>query len=150
METDRDGDPIESALISWVRKLLDQPDDATERGLSLSAALGSLLERHLAADTQWSRYAWIDDAEPSSIVKVGPSSVAMTGLATIVDGKRWSLQPFEAVLRIDDNATSLEAYRLSLGDPSVELHAIPYGAKPPKHWPELSAWRFTFPHGDVP
>ena len=56
---------------------------------------------------------------------------------------------FKDVLRLDDAAMSLEAYRLSLGDPAVDVHAVPVGSATPRHCPQLSECSYTFLRGEV-
>jgi len=135
---------IERMVVDALSSILDRsaPDAAPEP--MLAEALGALFERHLVDEESWSRYAWIDDAQPHSTACPDASTVVMAGIATIVDGKRWSIQPFRAVFRLDPSRSRLEAFRLSLGDATADLHAVAYGSKQPRNWPDVPEWKFTF------
>lgn len=135
-------DRVERVIVDALSSFLD--GSAAEPIPMLADALGRLFQRLLADEKGWSRFAWIDDAQPESMTRVDGSTVSLAGLATIVDGKRWSSQPFQAVLRLDPSRSRLDAFRLFLGDARSEMHAVPYGAKRPNNWPNVPDWIFTF------
>lgn len=147
MPSSRDG--IEAILASRVAAILAGGDPAVEDTPPIASLLGRLLERALEGEHTWSRYAWIDDADPLVREQTGPREVSLTGVATVVDGDRWSLQPFRAMMRLDGSRTRIESYRLCLGDPDLDLHAIPVGSRVPRHWPGLATWRYDFARPEV-
>ena len=112
----------------------------------LAPALAGLFERLLADQEGWSRYWWIDDANPESMEQRAGATVEMAGTLTLGDERRQWIQPFHSIFRLDESGTRLDAYRVRLGDTAVAMDAIPFGARRPMHWPEVDAWAFSFDH----
>jgi len=138
-----EADRVERVVVEGLSTFLDRSASDVTPIPMIAEALGRLFERFLADENGWPRFASIDDVEPQSTTRVYGSSVAMAGRATIVDREGRSTQPFKAVFRLDPSRHRLEAFRLSFGDATSEMHAVPYGARPPSAWPEVSDWMFT-------
>ena len=142
-----EADDVERAIADGLLPFLDGSPSSEKTIPLLASALGRLFERFLAGEEGWSRFAWIDEAQPEAMTRLDSSTMAMAGLATIVDGKRWSSQPFQAVLRLDPSRSRLDAFRLTLGDARSDLYAVPYGAQSPNDWPNVPEWTFSFNRG---
>jgi len=139
-------DRVEHLIAHGLSSFLDGSVPDGEPIPMLAAALAALFERLLADQEGWSRYWWIDDANPESMERRARLKVEMAGTLTLGDERRQSIQPFLAIFRLDGSRTRLDAYRVRLGDAAGAMDAIPYGARRPKHWPEVDGWAFTFDH----
>jgi hypothetical protein len=135
-------DQLEATIAALVSKLRANPEHPPDE--LVSAPLARLYDRLLADEDGWSRFAWIDDAMPSSVQHLADGVSAISGLATVVDGDRWSLVPFHATLRVDSAGHFVDAYRLCIGDPTRNVRSVQLGSKPPPDWPELDNWAYTF------
>lgn len=136
-------DQLEATIAALVFKLRANSKHPPDELVSLSAPLARLYERLLAEEDGWSRFAWIDDAMPSSLKHL-IDGVSLSGLATVVDGDRWSLVPFHATLRVDSAGHFVDAYQLSIGDPTRNVRSVQLGSKPPPEGPGLDHGAYTF------
>jgi hypothetical protein len=54
-----------------------------------------------------SRYAWLDGIKPLKLTRVDPEGVRLVGGAYVVHGRKWTLRPIEAELKLPPAKSTL-------------------------------------------
>ena len=142
---------VERLVADGVSAILAGDSEDAHRDGIFTDPLGRMFHELVADVPSWSRYWWIDDALPELVTKVDDRTVELAGIFIPGDdrGEQW-VQPFEATLSIDSSTRRIIAYRISLADDEVAIDAVSWGAKRPKHWPDVRRWAYTFEWPEMP
>jgi hypothetical protein len=137
--------PVERSVAEGVLAYLADAVKDDHQVADFADSLGRMFQQLLEETPSWSRYWWIDDALPQQVIRVDDSTVELVGMFVPGDdqGHQW-IQPFRATLRIDSPTARVVAYHVDLGDKDVAMEDVAWGAKRPKHWPDVTRWAYTF------
>ncbi len=133
--------PIDRYLMGAV---YDEQAAFDDVAAELSNPLGYLFYRHLADEEDWFGWA-IDDALPSWMEPIDPSTARMTGVAWLLTGGDALVhpsQPFEAMISLTAARTALDSYRLRFGDAAIGLGRGSDRLR--RSWPDVDRWLFEF------
>jgi hypothetical protein len=139
-------DRAEHFVVDGVRALLDGADLEALPSIT-PEALGRFFQQLLVEERGWSRSWWIDDAHPERVERIDDRTLELTGVFVPGDRRHQWIQPFRARFRLDPGRAALVSYRIRLGEASVAMDAVPFGAKRPRHWPDVTDWTFAFERG---
>lgn len=67
----------------------------------------------------------------------------MSGFEITGDEREQWIEPFRAMVALSHSDAKIADYHVSVGDASVGLATVRYGARRPAAWPEVPAWLFT-------
>jgi hypothetical protein len=136
---------VERSVADGVSAILAGDGEDAHRDGMFADALGRMFQELVADMPSWSRYWWIDDALPELVMQVDDRTVELAGIFIPGDDRshQW-IQPFQARLSIDPSAGRIVDYHVSLADDEVAIDAVSWGAKRPKHWPNVRRWAYAF------
>ncbi|RVX42173.1 hypothetical protein EDD27_4793 [Nonomuraea polychroma] len=132
-------DEAESGLAGDLKLWLSEPANADrlrEVGERLARFSGVLL----SAEEFWGPYRWIDDVVPDEAHEVRPDTIAFHGVLIWGEGRGQWVEPIAGTIQLTADHHGIAAYELLIGDRSLGLKSVKYGAKRPRGWPHAVDW----------